>query len=289
VRNQISLSLSELSPLNPPPEDHLLVVLKSYFDGSNQADSSEYDRISIAAVSGTGKQWKRFDTDWKKVLYKHRVKYLHATDAVSLRNEFTKEKGWTDRRVDSFIGDCVKVIERHMAIPDGVIGRRPKDGLYPVTVTILFNDWVRAVKTIPELPNTIEELCATESLGFVLRWGKHIGAKKYELHFDRGEPFYGHIHTRWTHPKAQKDIQTMKDVISVDEAISMYVPALQMADLFAWCINRIKHETREWHIRLHHLPWRAPLLDYEHLIKPSRWVLDYIASWKLPRGCPGNS
>lgn len=259
------------------------MVLKSYFDGSNQADRSEYDRMSIAAVCGTGKQWKRFDTDWNKVLYRHRAKYLHTTDAVSLQNDFAKEKGWTNRRVDLFIDDCVDVIERHITIPDGVPGRRPRAGLYPVTLTILFDDWVKAIKTVPALPNTIEELCATESLGFVFRWGKQIDAKKYEFHFDRGEKFYGHIHNRWTHPKAKKDIEMMKDVISVDEVISMSVPALQMADLFAWCINRAKQETRDWHIRLHKLPWRAPLLDYEHLIKPMPKVLESIASWKLPR------
>jgi hypothetical protein len=73
VRQFLSLLLADLSPLTPPPEDHLLVVLKSYFDGSNHADSSEYDRISIAAVCGTSKQWKRFDTEWKKVLYRHRA------------------------------------------------------------------------------------------------------------------------------------------------------------------------------------------------------------------------
>ena len=86
VCSRISLSLVDLSPLNPPPEDHLLVVLKSYFDGSNKADSSEYDRISIATVCGTGKEWKRFDTEWRKVLYRHCADYLHTTDAVSLRN-----------------------------------------------------------------------------------------------------------------------------------------------------------------------------------------------------------
>ncbi len=81
------------------------MVLKSYFDGSNQADSSEYDRISIATVCGTGKQWKRFDTAWKKVLYKHHADYLHTTDAVSLQNDFATKRGWNNTRVDSFIGD----------------------------------------------------------------------------------------------------------------------------------------------------------------------------------------
>ena len=282
VRHRISLSLADLSPLNPPPEDHLLVVLKSYFDGSNQADSSEYDRIGIATVCGTSKQWKRFDTEWRKVLYKHHADYLHTTDAVSLQKNFSKKKGWSDTRVDAFIGDCVSVIEKTITIPDGVPGKRPRDGFFPVTLTIPFKDWLRAKETVPELPDTIEELCATESLAFALKWGKYIEAKKYELHFDRGEPFYGHILDRWRHPKAKQDITVMKDVISVSEDNSMYVPALQMADLFAWCINRNDTVSREWHRRLHSLRYWSALLDYTHLIKPQRWVLDKVASWGLP-------
>jgi hypothetical protein len=75
----------------------------------------------------------------------------------------------------------------------------------------------------------------------------------------------------------------MKDIVSVSEDISMYVPALQMADLFAWGINRANQETREWHKRLHSLPYWSPLLDYEHLINPRKWVLETVASWELPR------
>ena len=214
--------------------------------------------------------------------YRHRVDYLHTTDAVSLRNDFAKEKGWSKTRVDAFIGDCVDVIGRQINIPDGVPGRRPREGLYPVTLTIPFDDWIRAKKTLPELPDTIEELCATESFSFALKWGRYIGAKKYQAYFDRGEHFYGHIRNRWQHPKAKKDIEMMKDIISVDEAISRYAPALQMADLFAWSINRANQETREWHIRLHSLPYKSPLLDYEHLIKPRPGVLEIIDSWGLP-------
>jgi hypothetical protein len=259
------------------------VVLKSYFDGSNHADSSHYDRISIATVCGTSKQWKKFDTAWKKVLYKHHADYLHTTDAVSLQNDFAKEKGWSKTRVDSFIGNCVDVIEKQMAIPRGVLGKHPRTGLYPITLTIPFDDWLRAKKAVPKLPDTIEELCATESCSFALKWGKYIGAKKYELYFDRGEYFFGHIRNRWRHPKAQKDIELMKDIINVAESISRQVPALQMADLFAWSVNRANQETREWHRRLHSFPYGSRLLDYEHLINPRPRVLDIIDSWELPR------
>jgi hypothetical protein len=259
------------------------VALKSYFDGSNHADSSEYDRISIATVCGTSKQWKKFYTAWNKILYKHRADHLHTTDAVSLQNDFAKEKGWDKTRVDSFIGDCVGIIGKQMAVPSGFRGWTPRMGLYPITLTIPFDDWVRAKKAKPELPETIEELCATESVAFAFRWGQHISAKKYQLYFDRGEKFYGFIHDRWCHPKAKKDIEAMKDVLNVEEAIARFVPALQMADLLAWGVNRANQETREWHIRLHTLPYRSALLDYEHLINPRLGVLELRESWALPR------
>ena len=75
------------------------MVLKSYFDGGNQVDP-QYDRISIAVVCGTAKQWRRFNTDWGKVLFKHDADFLHTTDAVSLQNEFAQENGWDDRSVN---------------------------------------------------------------------------------------------------------------------------------------------------------------------------------------------
>ncbi len=167
--------------------------------------------------------------------------------------------------------------------PPGTPGKSPRMGLLPITLTIPFDDWLRAKKAMPELPETIEDICASESVGFALKWGRYIDAKKYELYFDRGEPFYGYISTRWRHPKAQKDIELMKDIIHVGESTSREVPALQMADLFAWSVNRANQETKEWHIRLHDLPWESRLLDYEHLIKPNLGALKRMASWELPR------
>lgn len=257
------------------------MVLKSYFDASNHADSSEHDRISVATVCGDKKQWKRFDRDWRKVLYKHGTEYLHTTDAVCLQNDFAVEKGWNSKRVDSFIGDCVSVVKRHIAIPPS-IPRGPREGLFPVTLTIPFDDWLRAKKDAPEIPDTIEDILARESAAYALNWGRIVGSKKYELYFDRGEPFYGYIQNTWRHPKAQRDIELMKDILSISEAVSTEVPALQMADLFAWSINHANQETREWHIRLHDLPWQSRLLDYEHLIMPNSDALRRIESWHLP-------
>jgi hypothetical protein len=258
------------------------VALKCYFDCGNHADSSEYDRISVGLVCGTREQWRRFDPAWNKILYKHGADFLHTTDAVSLQNEFSKDNGWDKTRVDALIWDCVDVIEKQIVIPEGVPGRRSKTGLFAITLTIPFADWVRAKIAVPELPETIEELCATESLSFALRWGMRIGTQKYQLFYDRGENLYGYIHTRWTHPKAKKDIEMMKQIIHVGESSTADIPALQMADLFAWSINRANQEKRDWHRKLHDIPFQSALLDYDHLINPRRDRLEQIASWGLP-------
>jgi hypothetical protein len=274
--------LADLSPLNPIPEDHLLVVLKSYFDGGNQVDP-QYDRVTLAVVCGTSNQWKRFNIDWKKTLYQHQSPPLHTTDAVSLQNEFCVERGWDNQRVDTLIDSCIDVIERHIALPRGMPKRRPRTGLMPVTLTIKFEEWLRARKSNPSIADTIEETCASQAMSLAFKWGTHIGARYYELYFDRGEKFYGHIANRYNNPKARKDITPMEQVIHLGESDMHMLPALQMADLFAWCINRANQERRDWHKRLHSMDWHSLTLGYEELINPRPKALGMVARWNLPK------
>jgi len=69
------------------------VVLKSYFDGGNQADSQEYDVLSLAVMSGAQDLWIPFENDWNKVLLNHHAAYLHTTDAVARVGIY---EGWTE-------------------------------------------------------------------------------------------------------------------------------------------------------------------------------------------------
>jgi hypothetical protein len=75
----------------------------------------------------------------------------------------------------------------------------------------------------------------------------------------------------------------MEKVAHLGESDMRLLPALQMADLFAWGINHANQEVREWHIRLHDLKWESAALEYEHLINPNRAAIDLIHSWKLPK------
>jgi hypothetical protein len=193
----VRLSLRDLSPVSCIPRDHLLVIFKSYFDGASEPDS-----ITVATVCGTSEQWCAFEAAWNQVLDAHGADYLRTTDAVALQEGFSTEKGWDRSSVDRLISDCVDVIADHIEIPRENVDFQQRPGLYPITLSILLNDFVQARQTNSNLPRSVTELCATESVSFCLKRGERLGANWYHLYFDQGEPFYGHIDDRMRHPKA---------------------------------------------------------------------------------------
>ena len=269
-----------------------MLILKVYFDGGNQADSQQYDRITLATACGTMLQWFALESEWNEALAAHGAKFLHTTDAVCLQREFSPNTGWNNDKVDRLISDCVRVIDRHLYVPDGIVspvlpfGDVAKAGLMVVTLMIPLEDYKRAKKANPSLPNTVTEICTTESLAFCFKWGKKIGTRWYELYFDQGEPFYGHVYDRRHNKKSKKDIDLMKRVVHLGESDMRVVPALQVADLFAWCINHNDDVRRNWHHHLHSLSWASLFLDYDLLQNPTPGVLERFAMWKLPRRRP---
>jgi hypothetical protein len=281
VRSVPILSLRDLSPISRVPEDHLLVVFKSYFDSAPNSGGAR--SITIASACGTSEQWSAFETGWGYVLNRHGAQYLHTTDAVSLQDEFSVDKGWRKESVDRLISDCVAVIAGHIEVP-GRVGELPlRRGLHVVTLRILIDDFVRAQKENPDFPESVTEFCATESLGFCFSHGRLLGAEWHHLHFDQGESFYGHILDRKNHPRARKAIPLLDKVAHIGESNMRLVPALQMVDLFAWCITHSGTVAREWHKGLNRLPWQSLSLDYDKLMNPKKGALEQVKSWKLPR------
>lgn len=281
------LSLEELSPISLIPEDHCLVLMKSYFDGGNEADSSQYEQVTIATVCGTPSQWKPFEEDWKIVLRKHKAQFLHMTDAVSLKKEFSPKRGWDRPKVDALVSDCVSVVANHIIIPDRFPNASPRNGLFVVTLSIKLKDYLEARELDPEqVPDTITEICASESLGFCFKWGKIIGTNWYHLYYDQGEPFFGHTVHRTQNKNSRKSIELLRRVTHLGESDMRMVPALQLADLFAWCINHNDNVVREWHGRLHGLPWQSLTLSKETMLDRKNAIPRMIKSWCLPKRRP---
>jgi hypothetical protein len=151
-------------------------VLKSYFDGGNEADRSQYEHLTLGGICGTEAEWIRFDKAWRRVLTKHHTRWLHTTDAVGRKNIYS---GWTVPTVDAFIDDCVTVIEQHTAIS------RVRRGLRPITATIILKDFQRALDKVPNL-GTPENTCVISCVDTAFAFGTYIGCKKFQLFFDQG-------------------------------------------------------------------------------------------------------
>ena len=268
------------------------MVLKGYFDGGNQPDRTRYDRVTLAAALGTIEQWTPLESAWEEVRLAHEAPPLHTTDAIGLHKDFSKKKGWDNRKVDNFISACIDVIEQHIVIPSNLFVPDPsgrgwrkgisRNGLNVFTFTIPLDDYEKAKKIVPKLPPSCTEICLTETLGLVFGWGKRLGADYYELYFDENEPFYGHFCDRRNNKKSRREITLMRKVAHHGQSNAKISPALQIADLFAWCANHIKDVRREWHRRLNYLPLDSLILDEKLLLNPIPGALERTAAWKLP-------
>jgi hypothetical protein len=216
-----NLSLADLMANNDVgPEGQLVVILKSHFDGGNQADSTQYDVVTLAVVSGTKEQWIPFEIEWKKDLKKHKAKYLHTTDAVAMNDPFDNDSGWTEKSRDAFLLDCVTVASRHIA-HQKTNRSGSMVGLYPATITIVLKDFNEARDLDKRLPRTPYEICTTQALYRALEWGNEImGAEYYHLFFDQNESFRGHICDRQQNKKARRHLKLMPRVVRRQSSLS---------------------------------------------------------------------
>ena len=113
-----------------------------------------------------------------------------------------------------------------------------------------------------------------------------MGALWYHLFFDRGEPFMGHIQDRWNNKKSKKRVQMMDRITQVGELDMRQVPALQMADLIAWCVSHKDSQTHGWQRKLLRFHWLHDHLDFDKMINPIPHVHKLVESWKLPKRKP---
>jgi hypothetical protein len=272
-------SLGELSPLSTIPEDHLLVAFKSFLDGGNQADSREYNTVTLAAMSANYLLWDVFTYEWQEVLHKHGAQYLHTTDAVT-RNDIYK--GWPKTKANQFIDDCASVICRHATTRNKY--EFTYLGIRPANVTVFLSDFKRAFTCIPDL-GTAEELCAIYAVARCQSWALW-NSSNLELFFDQGEPFYGHFLDRLRNKKAKRAAPDLgKNIMHHGASDMRSVPALQATDLLAWCINH-KHKCGvdfEWQKRVLAIDRDEEIFRYKRLIKPNMDRLTTVRSWGMPK------
>jgi hypothetical protein len=275
------ISLSKLSPLATAPKEHLLVSFKAFLDGGGKADNRQCKVVTLAALAGSGIQWDNFTEHWNRNLKTHRADFLHTADAMALKPPFTKDTGWSDAAVEAFIEGCVTVIERCSTTLNG--DRFAFVGLWPVTVTVMVNDFKRALKILPDI-GSLEHICVVQAVAGCHAWAMLNSYQKLQLYFDQGESFRGHMVDRTQSRKVKKDAPGLANIIHVGESDMRIVPALQAADLFAWAVNhQISGPVRyAWQKRLLAIPRQSELFDHARLSKPNVRNLAVVKSWKLP-------
>jgi hypothetical protein len=269
-------------PTNGPNLEGLFVILKSYFDGGNQADSREYDVISLAVGSGSSDEWTPFERDWREMLIRHHAGYLHTTDAVARVNQYA---GWTEDKADSFLRDCARIVEKHFIRLNTEYGPG-QFGLYCFVVSINLQDFVKHCEANPEASKNANEGCFRQAIGDVLLWSQDQAAACEEIHcfFDQGEPFYGYLVNLMNSKQAKKDAWLLNKITSRTEANSRQVPALQFADLFAWVeSHRDEPWNPDWKKRILRLPYWRERIDVNNLHDVNLAHRAAWNTWNIPK------
>lgn len=251
-------------------------MVKSYFDGGNQADSALYRVLTLAAFCGNAEQWGRFDREWNLRLKKHGADFLHATDALSLQKTFGN---WTNSSTQALIEDCVSVIEKHAPIP------YKRTGLMPVTVSVILPDFIEALKKVPTL-GTPEHTCAVQCASLCFEYGeRYLKSDQYQLFFDQGERFCGHLRDRKLNKKSVRHDAIWKKVGLLAEADMRITPGLQAADLLAWAATQALEDKpirHDWQYRMLDVYREKELYDLQQLTQPKHDVIQTVLGWNLP-------
>ena len=72
------------------------MAIKSFFDGGGDSD-----RLILSGIAANDEVWTDIETDWRQMLQQHNppAAYMHMVEAIHLRKEFDRAKGWDDDKV----------------------------------------------------------------------------------------------------------------------------------------------------------------------------------------------
>lgn len=89
------------------------MVMQAFVDDSG---SDLQDRFFIlAGFVASPDQWLAFTADWQKALdSKPRLEYFKSNEAYGLKDQFDKNRGWTEEKRDRRIVDLAAVIQKHV-------------------------------------------------------------------------------------------------------------------------------------------------------------------------------
>ena len=160
--------------------------------------------------------------------------------------------------------------------------------LLPFVVTFNLKDFIEASQRLPNSPTNVNESCLRVALTDVLPWANdQASCDQCHFFFDQGEPFYGHLVQLLQSKRAVKDAHFLRKITHCGESNSRLVPALQLADLYAWCqSHRNSSWQPQWQTKLLKTHFRWKWLDKPDLTNVDHADQERFLSWNLPKRAP---
>jgi hypothetical protein len=201
-----------------------------------------------------------------------------------MNTPYSKDEGWTRQKVNRFVRDCSKVAGRHIARPitDHEVGRV---GLYPYSVTVHLEGYLQARNEVPDIPNSVDEILATETANAMFEFGKNFaGTEYFNFVYDQREPYRGHIVDRQRNSRAVKEWPMMQQIVSITDSNMRIMLPLQLADLWAWCVaHKRDGDIWEWQRKMLNHPSDEAYGNYENLSRPKMDVIERARKCKFPK------
>jgi Protein of unknown function (DUF3800) len=249
--------LGKYAPASLIGEGDLFAVLKSYFDKSGQEDQ---EFLTIGAVAATDDVWTEVEDEWKETLRRNvpPAAYMHMIEAIHLRGEFRRDKGWDDELVFGLVNFLLSYLSSS-----------PIHAKYcQFTCSLKMADYNKLRAETYQLDSPAD-MVASACVRKMTEWYfENYKGLDFEAHyyFDQNEPFEDIIRAKWNRARAEENPKYQWAHIShIGSAVMRRTPGLQIADMIAWATTR--HEVK--------IPRRYDnlIIGFRHLL-PSFWVVN---------------
>jgi len=233
-----------LTRLVHPKEGHrkIFAMLQAYMDDSGTHSGSPI--CVLAGYFGGERQWVNFDKEWSRVLRNVGVEEFHAKRFWGKDREgrrLDEYEGWSDEKVDMFLGDLLRTITSYRIYPIGsAVVMREWLTLHELERRYLTGGRVRGGKIYTSgAPNKPYFLPFIRNVGQAANYCAEY--LKIHFAFDRNEPYSGYA-LDYFRTLEQMKLPYWRRVGDLTFPTSAEMPALQAADLLAYQTYRYAQE-----------------------------------------------
>jgi hypothetical protein len=233
-------------------------VLKLYFDKSGQEDAAY---LALGGVAANDSLWGEIEGDWRSYLSNHNppAAYMHLVEAVPLRGEVRREKGWDDDKVFGLVNSLLSYLTT-----------LPKHQYCHSTCSVEMAAY-RKLQAESYQMYSPADLCVTTCTSGLFDWylhNYHGSDLEAHYHFDVGEPFEPILKAKWEKEleisERTGDYSFWTHIKHIGLAQMRSTPGLQVADMLAWATNRNLGKLAQ--------RYRDLVIALRSLI-PSKWVI----------------